>query len=75
MISSPALLYLGYGVSLAVASLGGAILLRDGVGLLVEPETSRRRRHAAALVRACAIIVSVTTLFASGWLAITAALL
>jgi hypothetical protein len=74
MISSPAVLYLGYGVSLAVASLGGAALLRDGVMLLGEPETSRRRRHAAALVRACAVLISMTSLFATGWLALTAAL-
>lgn len=75
MMSSPAPLYLGYAVSLAVAALGGALLLRNGAMLLREPEVSRRRRHAASLVRACGIIASAMTLFATGWLSLAAALL
>jgi hypothetical protein len=73
-MSSPAPLYLGYAMSLAIAALGGALLLRNGVVLLREPEESRRRRHAATLVRACGIIASVMALFATGWLSLTATL-
>lgn len=75
MMSSPAILYAGYGVSLAVASLGSAVLLRDGIGLLASPGNASRRRHAAALIRACAIIASTTLLLATGWLWLTAVLL
>lgn len=66
------MLYAGYGLSLTAAIFGGAALLRDGVGLLAAPADSTRRRHAAAVIRASAIIASVTSLVATGWLFLTA---
>ncbi len=66
------ILYLGYGLALGVAALGGAALARDGLPLLGAPAESTRRRHAAGVLRASAIIASVTSLLASGWLFLTA---